>query len=165
MAHSGPPGKGIKHGRTPVTTDWTDVVDKPYTGKSPDLPKLPRNGKWAPVVEDWWSKVRRMPHCALWTDTDWLFGLETAFMKAAFWKDMSAGELKSTMATEIRRREDQMGTTREALRKLRIRYVKPGDVDERSEAGTELEPYDETAAARAQQEDELAARRSRVSAG
>lgn len=64
-----------------------------------------------------------MPHCVLWSPTDWIFGIETAFMKQDWWQEYSSGVVRSTKSTEIRRREDQMGTTVEARRKLRIRYV------------------------------------------
>ena len=70
-----------------------------------------------------WDVVSRMPHCALWEPADWLFALETAFMKQDWWSDFDAGEVVTSKSTEIRRREDILGTTAEARRKLRIRYV------------------------------------------
>lgn len=122
MALTGPAAKDIKHGRTP-NADWTDVVDTPYLGPSPDLPKLSGRRRWHEQVVAWWNEVRQMPHCVLWAATDWRFGVETAVMKQQLWTDLEAGEMKTTLATEIRRREDQMGTTGEARRKLRVRYV------------------------------------------
>jgi hypothetical protein len=129
MAHRGPAAKNVKHGRTP-TADWTEVLDVPFAGPSPDLPRLPRRQKWHPMVEQWWAQVREMPHCALWRATDWLYALETAHMKHAYWLLAEQGEATTTAAVEIRRREDQMGTTLEALRKLRIRYLPAGQVDD-----------------------------------
>lgn len=128
MALSGAAPKSVKHGRT-SNADWIDVIDRPYEGPSLDLPKSPGNGrrKWHDPVLAWWEQVRRMPHCVIWSPTDWLFALETAFMKHQFWNDYANGELHSTLATEIRRREDQMGCTGEARRKLRIRYIAPDD--------------------------------------
>ena len=126
MALRGPAAKAVKHGRT-ATADWTDVPDTPFPGPSPDLPRLPGRRRWHDMVVQWWEQVRSMPHCVLWQPTDWQFAVETAFMKQQFWVDYSAGEMKGTTATEIRRREDQLGTTGEARRKLRIRYVFPGD--------------------------------------
>lgn len=127
MALRGPAAKATKHGRTP-TADWIDVQDVPYAGPSPDLPKLAGRRKWADLVVQWWEQVRSMPHCVLWTPTDWQFALETALMKDQFWRDFADGEMKSTAATEIRRREAVLGTTGEALRQLRIRYVPVGEV-------------------------------------
>ncbi len=130
MAHRGPASKTIKHGRTP-SADWTDVPDTPYEGTSPDLPKLPNRQKWKDLVTSWWEMVRVMPHCALWTPPDWHFAVETALMKQELWAEVAAGDgLRSTLATEVRRREDQMGTTAEARRKLRIRYVPLEEVEE-----------------------------------
>jgi hypothetical protein len=126
MARSGVSRKENKHGRTPNTGgDWKDVVDEPYTGESPDLPRRPRGKKWHPMVESWWALVRKMPHCVLWMDTDWQYAVELAFLKCAYWEMFDAGEATAAQATEIRRREDQLGTTAEARRKLLIRYVDP----------------------------------------
>lgn len=122
MALRGPAAKANKHGRTP-TADWTDVPDVAYTGPSPELPKLPGRRKWNDLVFAWWEQVRTMPHCANWQPGDWMFALETALMKQIFWTDYSEGDMKTSSATEIRRREDQIGTTAEARRKLRIRYI------------------------------------------
>ncbi len=144
MAHRGPAAKSVKHGRTP-NADWTDVVDTPYAGPSPDLPKLPRRARWHEMVEHWWAQVREMPHCCLWRPVDWTFALETAHMKNSYWKMTEDPEARglTTMAVEIRRREDQMGTTQEALRKLRIRYViDPSAVDEDDEAEPEIRVTD-----------------------
>jgi len=112
-------------GRT-ANADWTEVVDLPYDGPSPDLPRL-RGRKWNELVVTWWEAVRTMPHCRLWREPDWQFALETALMKQRYWIDYADGEPQTTMAVEIRRREDQMGCTAEARRKLRVRYVDPPD--------------------------------------
>lgn len=126
MAHRGTAPKTAKHGRTP-NAEWTDVPDVPYTDASPDLPKLARGRKWSDMVVQWWEQVRTMPHCCLWKATDWQFALETALMKDQFWREYAEGEMKSTAATEIRRREGVLGTTAEARRQLRIRYLPVGE--------------------------------------
>lgn len=121
MAHRGPAGKAVKHGRTP-NAEWTDVVDTPYTGPSPDLPRLPNRRKWHDLVVQWWEQVRTMPHCVLWRNTDWMFAIETALQKHEYY--VSDPDKRATTAvTEIRRREAMLGTTTEARRQLRIRYV------------------------------------------
>ncbi len=125
MALSGPPGKGNKLGRTP-SAEWTEVADRPFAGPSPDLPALGGRRKWQAPVVAWWETLRRMPHCVLWRDSDWQYALETAYLRQAFWTEFAGGEVRSTMATELRRRDDQLGTTAEARRKLRIRLV-PAD--------------------------------------
>jgi hypothetical protein len=134
MAHTGPEAKPQKLGHSP-TADWIDVPDVPYDHQGRhELPKTATGRRrWHPQVTEWWNEVRSMPHCALWTDTDWRFALETCYMKQQMWLDMDAGEMKSTLATEIRRREDQIGTTAEARRKLRIRYVDPEQAAKRQQ--------------------------------
>jgi hypothetical protein len=127
MAFTGVPPKAYKHGKNP-NADWTDVADVPYEGPSPSLPPKCGRRKWHEPVSVWWDQVRRMPHCVLWGPTDWTYAIETCYMKQQLWIDYSQDELKSTLATEIRRREDQMGTTVEARRKLRIRYVDPSEL-------------------------------------
>jgi hypothetical protein len=125
MAYSGPGSKTIKHGRTP-TADWTEVADEPFAGPWPiDLPPKCGRARWHEQVMHWWNEVKVMPHCALWRDTDWRTAIELAYIKQQFWMDLGEGDMKSTTATEIRRREDQLGLTTEARRKLRIRYVDP----------------------------------------
>ncbi len=126
MARPGPASKAVKHGRTP-NAEWTEVPDTPYLGPSPELPRLAGRRKWQDIVVQWWEQVRVMPHCRLWGPTDWQFAVETAMLKDAFWRDYHDGAMKTTAATEIRRREDQMGTTAEARRKVQIRYVPVGD--------------------------------------
>jgi hypothetical protein len=128
MAVTGPPQSESKIGRT-SNAGWTDVPDVPYDGPSMNLPKLPGGMKWMPQVEAWWEQVRKMPHCVLWTPTDWIFAIETAYQKQDMWLEYFGGQVHASKTVEIRRREDQMGTTVEARRKLLIRYVDP-NIDE-----------------------------------
>lgn len=124
MAHRGVDPKPARLGHS-SNADWQDVPDVPYAGPWPvELPAKNGRSKWHPQVVAWWEEVRVMPHCVLWSPTDWRFALDTAYMKHQLWVDYGEGEMKSTAWTEVRRREDQMGYTVEARRKLRIRYVK-----------------------------------------
>jgi hypothetical protein len=58
-----------------------------------------------------------MPHCVLWTDTDWQYAIDTAVVAAAFHR----GDVRA--AAELRNREKLLGTTFDTRRALRIRYV------------------------------------------
>jgi hypothetical protein len=78
---------------------------------------------WPAATKRWWRSVSRLPHAALWSEADWQFALDTACLVASF----HLGDHR--MASEIRQRERIMGTTRDARRDLRIRYVEPGDPD------------------------------------
>lgn len=127
MAHRGPAPKPNRIGHS-QQAEWTEVPNTPFTaGETRDLPPLKRRAKWHDTVVAWWAIVRVMPHCALWQDSDWHFAVETAYAKDAFWKAYESGEATTAAATEIRRREDKMGTTAEARRQLRIRYVDAAD--------------------------------------
>lgn len=105
--------------------EWTDVVDKPYKGKRPALPAQrtiitgagPVDMPLQQLTLDWWDTVTLLPHCILWTPGDWNFALTTAIVADAAYTGVASAW------AELRRREDQMGVTAEARRKLRIRYV------------------------------------------
>ena len=118
-----PKPDGQKRNRHKPTHEWTEVVDVPYAGKPP---ALSREVGWPPATKRWWRSVSRMPHCALWAETDWQFAQDTAVLHKAF----AEGDLR--IATELRQREKVLGTTADARRDLRIRYVQPeeeSDVD------------------------------------
>lgn len=86
-----------------------------------------RPSSWPAETKRWWRAVSRLPHCALWTDADWQFAMDTAHLVAAF----HIGDHR--LAGEIRTRERIMGTTADARRDLRIRYVEPRPVDDERE--------------------------------
>lgn len=66
-----------------------------------------------------------MPHCRLWTESDWEFALETAMVADALFYG------RTSAATELRQREKVLGTTVDSRRDLRIRYVESaGEVDD-----------------------------------
>lgn len=95
--------------------EWTEVVDVPFDGVRPGLPR--RKGGWPASTKRWWETVSRMPHCVLWSDADWQFALDTALLAAEFHE----GNVR--VAGELRQREKILGTTLDARRDLRIRYV------------------------------------------
>jgi hypothetical protein len=111
--------------RNVSTVEWIDIEDKPYTGKRPALPKtrtvfvegeatqIPLNK----MTTEWWEIVSKMPHAAIWTASDWLLAQATALVHDAF----VTGTF--SQAPELRRREQELGMTAEARRKLRIRYI------------------------------------------
>ena len=110
------------------THDWTEVADVPYQGDRPELPtsRLVMNPKGEleefpiePRTRDWWEAISTMPHCVLWRKSDWQFAVDTAMVHA----DACHG--KTTAMGELRQREKIMGTTVDARRDLRIRYVEP----------------------------------------
>lgn len=119
-----------KIGRTP-NAEWLDVWDVPYAGARPELPyfRTYLTAEGVPIqldilvqTHEWWDIISTMPHCILWTAADWQFATDLALLKDSFYYSPGANV---SIAVEIRRREDQLGTTVEARRKLRIRYLDP----------------------------------------
>jgi hypothetical protein len=104
--------------------DWTLVPDEPYRGKKPSLPSKALGVAVPAQTRAWWRAISSMPHCQLWTPTDWQFALDTAYVHAAF---MLGDTVRSA---ELRVREKQMGTTFDSRRDLRIRYVPVAQVEE-----------------------------------
>jgi hypothetical protein len=80
-----------------------------------------RPAQWPAETRRWWKAVSTMPHCALWAEADWQFAFDTAVIASAF----HAGDLR--LAAELRAREKILGTTADARRDLRIRYVSASD--------------------------------------
>lgn len=112
--------------RNPPVHEWQEVLNTPYTGDSPELPSThfttSRGGnrnefKFQPMVLEWWNVLRQMPHCILWSESDWQFALATAVVA----DEAFAGNTGA--AAELRMREKILGTTYDARRDLRIRYV------------------------------------------
>lgn len=124
MARTGPAPKAVKHGHGGA--GFIKVEDKPYDGPGSqrDLPAAP-GLEWFPQVEAWWEVIRTMPHCVLWSASDWLFAIESAYLLQDYWGEYFGGTVHASKAAEIRRRQDQMGTTIEARRKLGIEYIDP----------------------------------------
>lgn len=81
--------------------------------------------KWPLATLRWWVAVSRLPHTVAWTDSDWAFAHEAAFIHARF----HAGGMDKTMA-ELRRRNHELGATWAGRLDLRIRY--------RDDAGAEV---------------------------
>jgi hypothetical protein len=124
--------EGQSRTRHRPTHEWVEVPDVPFA----DGPALPRRkGGWPAGTKRWWAVVSAMPHCRLWSPADWQFALDTASIAAPFHE----GDMR--VATELRQREKVLGTTMDARRDLRIRYVEaPGEVDEDSGV-TRLDDY------------------------
>jgi hypothetical protein len=122
-----PTGRQLFTGNTP-RTEWLDVPNVSYDGNRPELPtsRMVMNPKGElqefPIetrTRDWWEAISKMPHCAIWEKSDWQFALDTAMVHA------DAAHGKTTAMGELRQREKIMGTTVDARRDLRIRYVEP----------------------------------------
>lgn len=114
---------------TPARHEWIEVEDVAFAS----APAL--GGRPAAEVRRWWDAVSTMPHCVIWTRADWQFAMDTAVVAAAFYK----GNVKA--AGELRQREKIMGTTMDARRDLRIRYVPKTEDEERGPTVLDFEAY------------------------
>lgn len=111
--------------RNKPAMDWTDVENKPYAGKRPTLPATrtyttpdgPQEAPLNALTKSWWEAHTKMPHCILWTPTDWDFAVQTALLADMFYSG------QHTVATELRNRLKVMGATHDARVSQRIRYV------------------------------------------
>ena len=108
-----PKPDGQKRNRVKPVHDWDEVIDVPFEGRRLSFRARKRTAEW-------WAGVSTMPHCVLWSESDWQFALDTALLHAEF----DRGEVK--LAAELRMREKVMGTTVDFRRDLRIRYVSAG---------------------------------------
>lgn len=127
MPGNKPSDRPTVHRNKPAVA-WTDVVNVPYEGARPELPDtrevINKAGDVSvypmpDATKEWWESVTRMPHCVLWSESDWAFCADTALVHA-----LAVTGVISAMA-ELRQREKIMGTTFDARRDLRIRYVDP----------------------------------------
>jgi len=134
----------VRHRVKPVH-EWVEVPATPYTGPRPKLPSRfridPEHGvkvrvEWPARTKAWWATISRMPHCRLWTAADWEFALDTAEAHARFAEGITNG-------TELRIREKLLGTTLDARRDLRIRYVdqEAGEQQQRPAGVLNLDDY------------------------
>jgi hypothetical protein len=112
------------------TVDWTEVPSTPFAGVVPALPDVREIVNKAgditvhPIPAQtltWYASVTSMPHCVLWSPSDWAFCLDTALIHA-----QAVTGVVSAMS-ELRQREKIMGTTVDSRRDLRIRYVELED--------------------------------------
>lgn len=128
-----PDGQAVN--RNKPTHDWVEVVEVPFA-EPRKLPKTQPDGRpWPAWTRRWWGVVSTMPHCSLWTESDWEFAYDTAALKATFHAEGGTG-----LATEIRNREKVLGTTADYRRDLRIRYV-PKPTEEPPAEVTKLDDY------------------------
>ncbi|QBI53435.1 phage terminase small subunit [Streptomonospora litoralis] len=152
MPLTGPEPKENAARRNQPTHTWHEVPNQPYTRTPPVAPPATRavlvDGemkrlKLTTMTRAWWRTVSTMPHCRLWSESDWLFAAETALIADDFYRGFTKA------ATELRQRERILGTTADARMALRIRYVDQsptGGDQEATSAGGATNRRDQTVA-------------------
>lgn len=116
-----PKADGEKVTRHELTVGWIEVPDVPFEPREEHLigAHLEPRKKWAPATLAWYEAISTMPHCILWRAEQWVYARSTALIYDRWIKGDNA------RAGELRQREAKMGTTFDARRDLRIRYVSP----------------------------------------
>ena len=128
-----PEGQAVH--RNKPAFEWTEVPDVPFTD-GPRLPfRTPNGDRWPDWTRKWWTAISRLPQCALWNEGDWQYAMDTAVVAATFHSTTSMAA-----AAELRNREKILGTTMDARRDLRIRYV-PAVAPPTTEGVTLLDNY------------------------
>ena len=101
---------------------------------------LDENGKprkkrftWPTVTRRWWKMWGESPLSAEYTETDWSFLLDTAYLHAVYWK----GDFR--VAGELRLRVAKVGATPEDRARLRIQFAVADNLEDDA-AGDEAAP-------------------------
>jgi hypothetical protein len=100
--------------------DWI-VLDKPNEGPIPDLPPI---HPWSAETRRWWEAVWRSPMATQWLEADAYSLAILAIARQA----LLAGDLRVTIAAEVRQMTDDFGLTPKG-RQLRRWIVTPEDAE------------------------------------
>lgn len=103
-------------------------------GAQPELPEVSmqvtvdgeledREFVWPEQTRQWWSMWSKHPLSADFSDSDWMFLLDTALLHARMWN----GDTK--VAAELRLRVAKFGATPEDRARLRITFAQADEAD------------------------------------
>ena len=101
--------------RVPLQHQFAQVLDVPYV-PTPDQVRCPVKNPLAPTKR-WWAMISTMPHCINWREGEWEYARASAVIHDAFTRG------RVTLSKTLHDRERVMGTTEDARRALKIRYV------------------------------------------
>ncbi len=96
--------------------DWQHVIADSELRGGP----LPAGRDWDSQTLHWWDNVRRHPVAKTYDDVEWANAVELAGLKADLVAAPTAG-----LASEVRRRADDLGLTAAGRLRLRINIVGP----------------------------------------
>jgi hypothetical protein len=118
-----------------ATLEWTEVPNVLFTGGPALSAKMPDGKPWPDRIRSRWEIYSSMPHCKLWTASDWRFAVDTLIIATRFEENYDC-----RVAAELRNREKIMGTTLDFRRDIRVRYVEPKQGDETAQVAN-LDDY------------------------
>lgn len=99
----------------PVEQPALPVIEQVVTDEF-GVPKKKRF-VWPSITKRWWKMWGESPLAAEYTETDWAFLMDTAYLHAQYWK----GDIK--VAAELRLRVAKFGATPEDRARLRIQFA------------------------------------------
>ena len=115
MAGNGPPpNPNARRRNAPRVAPTTVVEDDELRG-----PDLPDDYAWPSRTVQWWQTWRKSAQSQTFTDTDWDFLLDTAFLHAEY----ALGNM--ALAAELRLRVSKYGATPEDRLRLRLTIEPP----------------------------------------
>jgi hypothetical protein len=137
MAGRGPAPKDPSRRARTNADPHPSIVLEFRPSDQPDLPPAPGDADWHPMARKWWDMWSKSAQAETFTESDWLFILDTVLMEQAMWAD---GELK--WAAEVRLRVAKFGATLEDRARLRMVFAdadakdskRPSDVPVQSAA-------------------------------
>lgn len=87
---------------------------------------------WPAVTRRWWKMWAESPLSVDYTDVDWAFLMDTAYIHARYWK----GEVK--LASELRLRVAKFGATPEDRARLRIQFAVADAVEDDQQVASQV---------------------------
>ena len=99
----------------PVEQPALPTIEQVVVGEF-GVPKKKRFN-WPTITKRWWKMWGESPLSAEYTETDWAFLMDTAYLHALYWK----GDFK--VAAELRLRVAKFGATPEDRARLRIQFA------------------------------------------
>lgn len=146
-----PPGTRARRNADPVHLRVVTIEPT----KQPGLPDVFRNEwvynpetgedelkrkkmQWPAQTIAWWKMWDESPLSNEFTDSDWLFLLDTALIHAAMW----SGDMKA--AAELRQRVAKFGATPEDRARLRIQFAVADESERKAEEGRKRPPAKRT---------------------
>ena len=99
----------------PIAQPALPVIEQVVIG--PDGEPRKKRFNWPTITRRWWRMWGESPLSAEYTETDWAFLMDTAYLHALYWK----GDVK--VAAELRLRVAKFGATPEDRARLRIQFA------------------------------------------
>lgn len=124
----GDPDRNVGHSKGRAANPTPPTLIEFVPGKQPALPRLTRRvwneegpqdieEDWHPQTVEWWAMWGRAAQSDTFTESDWLYLLETGYLHHQFW----SGDSK--LAGELRLRVAKFGATPEDRARLRMFFA------------------------------------------